>query len=89
VPYTVEVAAAAFRDLGRLPAATRTRLHRATAKLRIEARPPGCQKLVGTLHGYRTRVGDFRVIYQVHDSQQLVKIGRILRRTETTYRRLP
>jgi len=59
------------------------------AKLRAEARPPGCQKLVGTSNGYRIRVGDFRVIYQVEDSQQLVKIGRIIRRTETTYRRLP
>ena len=57
------------------------------AKLRTEPRPSGCQKLTGAANGYRIRVGDFRVIYAVLDDQRIVKIGRILRRSEATYQR--
>lgn len=35
---------------------------------------------------YRVRVGNYRVIYEVYDKENVVLISRVLRRTETTYR---
>ena len=34
--------------------------------LKFDPRPPGCKKLKGR-DGYRIRVGDYRIIYQIKD----------------------
>ena len=86
--YRVEIAPAAGRDLKRLPAPVRGRLEDAISGLRKEARPAGSKKITGRERSYRIRAGAFRVVYEVFDDERLVVIARVLRRTETTYRRL-
>lgn len=49
-------------------------------------RPHRCVKLSDSI--YRIRVGDYRVIYQVDDAQRLIRIGKIDRRRERTYRHI-
>lgn len=39
-------------------------------------RPPGCKKLVGR-DGWRIRVGDYRVIYEIDDSTRIVTVVHI------------
>jgi mRNA interferase RelE/StbE len=36
-----------------------------------DQRPPGCRKLAGQ-EGWRIRVGDYRVVYEIHDQVLLV-----------------
>lgn len=89
MPYTVEIAPAAERDLKRLPPPTKSRIYEAISALGENARPVGSRKVAGRERSYRIRVRDFRIIYEVFDDAQLVVVARILRRSETTYRRLP
>jgi mRNA interferase RelE/StbE len=38
-----------------------------------DQRPPGCRKLAGR-EGFRVRVGDYRVIYEIDDAGQCVTV---------------
>jgi mRNA interferase RelE/StbE len=51
-----------------------------------QPRPVGCEKLYDDV--YRVRVGDWRVIYRVDETAQLVDVGGIRRRNERTYKGL-
>jgi len=35
---------------------------------------------------YRVRIGNYRVIYKVYDEEQLILVGRVARRGESTYK---
>ena len=50
-----------------------------------DPRPPGAGKLVA-VEGYRVRVGEYRIIYDVDDAAQVVTVYRIRHRREA-YRR--
>ena len=54
-------------------------------ELEDDPRPQGCRKLRG-LEGWRIRVGNWRVIYIIDDTEQLVTIVAVKRRREDTYR---
>jgi mRNA interferase RelE/StbE len=51
-----------------------------------DPRPPDIVQLEQNV--YRLRVGDYRVIYRVLDEERIILIGRIVRRSESTYRNL-
>ena len=82
--YGIEFKPAAARDLKRLPIAAAKRVARAIDRLGTEPRPRGVKKLQGKAEHvfYRVRVGDYRVIYQVHDDQVLVLVVRIADRKD-------
>jgi mRNA interferase RelE/StbE len=72
----------AERDLKRLPAET---FHRVIVEIQTLAqtpRPSGCRKLSGSRNDYRVRVGDYRILYEVNDSGQEVRILRVRHRRE-------
>ncbi|HOT93146.1 MAG TPA: type II toxin-antitoxin system RelE/ParE family toxin [Anaerolineae bacterium] len=75
----------AQRELDRVPEPDYGRVAAALLRLEENPRPPGCRKLRG-LEGWRVRVGNWRVIYHINDSQQIVTIVSIKRRREDTYR---
>ena len=54
------------KKLDRFPAELTQRIVEALADLETRPRPPGCKKLKGR-DAYRVRVGDCRIIYEVHD----------------------
>ncbi|MDR1145492.1 MAG: type II toxin-antitoxin system RelE/ParE family toxin [Verrucomicrobiales bacterium] len=70
--YRLEPAAERFMDKLR-DAELSTRLWNAIRALRLNPRPPGCKKLHGR-PGYRVRVGDYRIVYRVHDNVLTVVI---------------
>ena len=51
------------------------------ALLTDDPRPFGVQKLSGA-SGYRIRIGDYRVLYEIHDKRHLVSVYRIKHRRE-------
>ena len=74
--YGVAVAPSARRQLRRLPRSAQSRILDAIEALGTYARPRGAVKLEASLHLYRVRVGDYRIIYSISDSSVLVlKIG--------------
>ena len=88
--YRLEVSPAADRDLERLKGRIRRedfeRLRASVRSLADEPRPHGVRKIKGAEEAYRIRVGSYRVVYEVCDSEQLVLILQVARRTEATYR---
>jgi mRNA interferase RelE/StbE len=77
VVYRLAIRPAAKRDLRAL---TPTILARVDARIRALAdnpRPPGTERLRGPQGGFRLRVGNYRILYDVDDAQQMVIIGRV------------
>ena len=62
------------------------RIDRAIAGLAEEPRPSGARKLRG-MEGYRLRVGDYRVLYEVNDRVEEVTVWRIMGRSDVYRRR--
>jgi mRNA interferase RelE/StbE len=84
VVYRIEFKPAALRDLRKLPEEAIRRITAAIDALALGPRPSGVKKLKGKGRHvfYRLRVGDHRVIYQVHDDTVLVLVVRIADRKE-------
>jgi mRNA interferase RelE/StbE len=85
--YRVVVVPRAGRELRRLPADVAARIRIALFALGSDPRPPGPIRLVDSLF-WRVRVGDLRIVYLVDDVERMVRIERVVRRSESTYRRL-
>jgi len=68
--YIVFILRRAQKELARLPAETYERTKAAIWNLSQEPRPTGCQKLSGR-EGWRIRVGDFRIIYEIDDINRI------------------
>lgn len=88
--FSLEISSRANRDLKtfaeRLSRHDVERLYMAIESLVNEPRPYGVQKIRGEERVYRIRLGNYRVIYEVYDKENVVLILRVLRRSETTYR---
>ena len=65
----------ALRELRKLPPSIEARVRGAIDGLADDPRPPGCTKLRGRA-GWRIRVGDYRVLYQVDDEARVVTVLR-------------
>ena len=80
--YKLEISRAAERDLRRLPRSILLRLNERVLALRSDPRPTGVRKLQGALEGWRIRVGQYRVLYQIDDEAQTVTILRVRHRRD-------
>ncbi|GAB4160625.1 MAG: type II toxin-antitoxin system RelE/ParE family toxin [Candidatus Promineifilaceae bacterium] len=72
----------AERDMRQLPPSVFWRVNQHIISLRFELRPPGVRKLQGAETGWRLRVGDYRIIYQIDDSARSITIVRIRHRRD-------
>ena len=88
MPYRVELARPAQRDLRRLPPQVQARLAGPIQALSQDPRPPGVRKVQGHEETWRIRIGSYRVVYDVYDEGELVVVLKVDRRRETTYRGL-
>ena len=71
--HTVLILRRAQRELQRLPQEDYEQVREAMRGLAQNPRPPGCLALTGRT-GWRIRVGDYRVIYEIDDVQHTVTI---------------
>ena len=76
---------AAVRAFRRLRGAVCDRIETAIDGLAADPRPRGAAKLAGR-DDFRVRVGDYRIVYAVDDTERLVLVARIAHRREV-YRR--
>jgi len=81
VRYSVVIKRAAERELDSLPGAVRRRIFEKLLTLEESPRPVGSKKLVGG-SGYRLRIGDYRVLYEVNDPAHLVTVFAVGHRRE-------
>jgi len=82
VPYHVEFAPSAARQFRKLQPAVRDRVAARIDLLADNPRPHGVEKLEGADALYRVRVGDFRIVYEIHDKKLVVLVVRIADRKD-------
>jgi mRNA interferase RelE/StbE len=70
------------KDLRQLPPQEIARIVEAVTALAAEPFPHGSQKLTGSDHTYRIRIGDYRVVYEVVAALKLVEIQRVRHRKD-------
>ena len=70
------------KDLRRIPREAVSRIVAAVAKLAEEPLPHGSEKLTGSEHAYRIRVGDYRVVYELLRNAKIVEIQRVRHRKD-------
>ena len=84
--YRVDLHAGAERDLERLAPVLLARVLSRLHALATDPRPPGAEKLAAQ-EGYRVRVGNWRIAYEIDDPTRRVLIRRFRHRRDV-YRRL-
>lgn len=80
--YQLTIAASAKKELKDLPSDVVQRIWDKIRALPQEPRPSGCKKLHGYKSRWRIRIGQYRVIYEIDDSQRLIDVTRVAHRGE-------
>jgi mRNA interferase RelE/StbE len=73
VSYRLEILRRAQKELEKLPRQDFERVRDAIRALSSEPRPPSCSKLSGR-EGWRIRVGQYRVIYEIQDRIRVLTV---------------
>lgn len=71
--YTVILSKKAQKQLDKLPDNIAEPIFEAIANLEENPRPAGIKKLKGR-DGYRVRVGNYRIIYEIFDNELLIDV---------------
>ena len=82
--WTVVLAGPARKALRRIPTTDRTRIEAALAGMQQDPFQGDVRKLQG-LPGFRRRVGNWRIFFEINLEPKHVVIAAIVRRTSTTY----
>ena len=80
--FQVLYRASVKRDMRRLDAPTIKRIDAAILGLADNPRPAGCIRLSGQSDLWRIRVGDYRVLYEIHDDRLIVVVVAVAHRRE-------
>ena len=75
--YHIELKPVAVRGLSALQRRDRQRVARRIDALAHEPRPVGVEKLQGADDLWRIRVGDYRIIYRIHNDRLLILVVRV------------
>jgi len=71
--YFLNFSKQAFKELEKISEPHYSRIKKAIYDLADNPRPHGYKKLQG-IDGYRIRVGDYRIIYDIFDNELVVEI---------------
>jgi len=82
MPYTVEFSSGGERDFRKLSRASQGKMLPSLALLSGNPRPSGGTKKLKGMNAWRIRVGDFRIIYEIHDDEARILIIKIAHRSK-------
>jgi mRNA interferase RelE/StbE len=80
--FAVRFKASAESELESLDDRLLRRIFERIESLAENPRPPGCKKLKGAANLWRIRIGAYRVVYAVDDTNRLVEVRRVRHRRE-------
>ncbi len=80
--YRVLVSRRVRKQLSRIDRSNQLRIRAALDLLATEPRPPKCVALSGVESTYRVRVGDYRILYSIHDEIRVIAVIRVGHRRE-------
>ncbi|MBI3309412.1 MAG: type II toxin-antitoxin system RelE/ParE family toxin [Candidatus Melainabacteria bacterium] len=79
--YKVEITSSARKEIKNLDKEAVKRIIEKLESLSNDPYPDGCKKLRSDL-GYRIRVGDYRIIYDIDHPNLVIKISRVRHRKD-------
>jgi mRNA interferase RelE/StbE len=82
VPYRIDWKPSAERAFRKLPRQVQDRIRPRVDALATIPRPDGVKKLEGDENAWRIRVGEFPVVYEIHDAVLIVMVVRVAHRRE-------
>ena len=80
--YKVILKPSADKALQKLPADVQRRIVAALDALAVEPRPHNVVKLAGDDNLWRVRVGEYRIVYEIHDGIITILVLRIAHRRD-------
>lgn len=80
--YKVEISRAATKQLASLPKPIRIKALKVAASLSRNPRPHGTEAIQGMANTFRSRMGAYRLVYQIWDNVLTVLIIRVAHRKE-------
>jgi mRNA interferase RelE/StbE len=80
--FRIEWKKSTRKDLRKLPASAAARIIEIVELLSQNPFPHGVEKLSGSEHAYRIRLGDYRIVYEVVAESKLVEIQRVRHRKD-------
>ena len=81
-PYKIIFKSSADKALSKLPVDAQRRIIAAVDALGVEPRPQGVVKLAGDDNLWRVRVGEYRIVYEIHDGRLIVLVLRVAHRRD-------
>jgi mRNA interferase RelE/StbE len=81
--YSIEFRPTARKMIAKLPRSVAKRIEPAIQALADNPRPAGSVKLHGYDHMWRIRVGNYRVVYEIQDDNQIIVILVVAHRRES------
>lgn len=80
--FRIEWKKSTRKDLRKLQSAMMDKIIEAVEGLAENPFPHGVEKLSGSEHAYRIRLGDYRIVYEVVVESRLVEIQRVRHRKD-------
>ena len=85
MPWNVQLAGPAQKDLRKLPPKDQERVKAALVAMQLDPFQGDIKRLKGQDTAWRRRVGSLRIIYDLYFEEKLIVVAGILRRSSTTY----
>lgn len=71
--YIIRIPSSVEKEIRKLPPSIYCKIDDKIEQLKNEPRPIGCKQLK-QYPGYRIRVGDYRIVYEVNDKEKTITI---------------
>jgi mRNA interferase RelE/StbE len=83
--WNLHITGPAQKEFLRLPAKDQARVKDALLAMQQDPFSGDIKRLKGQTSAWRRRVGNYRIVYDLHVTEQQIVVAGILRRTSTTY----
>lgn len=80
--FRIEWKKSTRKDIRKLPSSVADRIIKAVEDLSESPFPHGVEKLSGSEHAYRIRLGDYRIVYEVVAELKLIEVQRVRHRKD-------
>lgn len=85
MPWRLQIANRAQKELERLPASDQRRIIAALESMQNHPFGSDLARLKAERTTWRRRVGNYRIFFDLHPAQRVIDVVEIIRRTLTTY----
>ena len=83
--WSLQLTGPAQKDFVRLQPSDQGRIKAALLAMERDPFQGDIKRLKGQPSGWRRRVGNYRILYDLHFDRRLIVVAAIMRRTSTTY----